>query len=422
VTRTIKEYVVLALALASGASAQTSGAGAPTFYEDVLPILQENCQACHQPNGRDMGGMLAPFSLLTYADVASRAQRVSRAVASGQMPPWHAASWQKGTFANERVLEEEEKQIIVAWAEGGTPAGDPTNAPPTPDFVLASAVADGWTLGEPDLILGFEEPYCLRDRDQDVYVDIPVHITAEMVPEDRWMASIEYRNGPAIHHIVSDVGGLVPGGEPRAWGPGDGNVFRAGPRDLLFNMHFNKEAGRGTAVCTNIQAGIRFKPEGEIITHVMTRDDLMISPIWIPAGAPNHSHVREYRFAEDVEILSFFPHMHLRGKAARYAITYPDGRYETLLDVPRYDFNWQHTYRFAEPVFAPAGSVLRFTLWWDNSANNPHNPDPSADVQWGLPTHSEMSQGYMTYQRLDGARYIVGEPIPPEVRQENQSH
>ena len=389
----------------------------PTFYEDVLPILQQNCQACHQANGMNMGGMVAPFPLLTYEDASQRATRIARAVASGRMPPWSAAPWHKGTFENERILEDEEKATIAAWAEGGTPAGDPAKAPPTPDFVLATAASNGWTLGEPDLILQFAEPYCMTDDERDTYINIPVQITADMLPADRWLSSIEYRNGPAVHHIISAVGGLVPGAEPRAYESGYGRVMRAGPRQVMFNMHFNKEPGPGTALCTNIQAGIRFKPEGEVITHVTDGEDLYIRPISIPAGAASHAESREYTFEDDVEILSFMPHMHLRGKAAQYEITYPDGRHETLLHVPKYDFNWQHTYRFARPVRAPAGSVLRFTLWWDNSAANPSNPDPTVDVHWGLPTHAEMSQGYMSFQYLDEVRYVVGEPIPAQLRQ-----
>lgn len=388
----------------------------PTFYEDVLPILQQNCQACHQPEGRNMGGMVAPFALLTYDDARRYAGSMARAVSSGYMPPWSAAPMHRGVFENERVLEEDEKATIVAWAEGGAPAGDARHAPPTPQFVLATAASNGWTLGEPDLILSFAEPYCMSDDERDTYINLPVEVTAEMVPEDRWISSVEYRNGPAVHHILGGVGGLVPGSEPRAYDEGYGRVFRAGPRSLMFNMHFNKEPGPGTALCTNIQAGIRFKPEGEVITHVTDGEDLYIRPILIPAGASSYSASREYTFEEDVEILSFLPHMHLRGKAAQYEITYPDGRHETLLHVPRYDFNWQHTYRFAKPVLAPAGSVLRFTLWWDNSANNPHNPDPTANVEWGLPTHEEMSQGYMSFQYLDEVRHVVGEPIPENLR------
>ena len=135
----------------------------------------------------------------------------------------------------------------------------------------------------------------------------------------------------------------------------------------------------------------------------------------IPAGAPSYSASREYTFEEDVELLRFMPHMHLRGKAALYEVTYPDGRHETLLHVPDYKFNWQHSYRFADPPLIPAGSVLRFTLWWDNSENNPANPDPSVDVRWGRPTHAEMSQGYMSFRTMSERRIVVGEEIPAGV-------
>jgi hypothetical protein len=422
---------LLAVLVAVPAAAQTTLAAAnaptaatPTFYADVLPILQQNCQACHQPEGKNMGGMVAPFPLLTYEDARRYAGSMARAVSTGRMPPWSAASMHKGTFENERILEESEKQMIVAWATEGAPAGNPADAPPTPAFVIAVAESDGWSLGEPDLILSFAEPYCMSDDERDTYINLPVQITADMLPEDRWISSVEYRNGPAVHHILGGVGGLVPGAEPRAYPEGYGRVFRAGPRSLVFNMHFNKQPGPGTALCTNIQAGIRFKPEGEVITQVTDGEDLYIRPIRIPAGAESYSASREYTFEEDVEILSFLPHMHLRGKAAQYEITYPDGRHETLLHVPNYDFNWQHTYRFARPVLAPAGSVLRFTLWWDNSENNPANPDPSAEVTWGLPTYQEMSQGYMSFQYLDEVHLVVGEPIPENLRQppENESN
>jgi mono/diheme cytochrome c family protein len=427
-------FALLAMVAAGPAAAQSQGitlaaanapaSDTPTFYADVLPILQQNCQACHQPEGKNMGGMVAPFPLLTYEDARRYAGSMARAVSSGRMPPWSAAAMHKGTFENERILEEEEKRTIVAWATDGAPAGDPSDAPPTPDFVLAVAASDGWSLGAPDLVLEFAEPYCMTDEEQDTYINLPVQITADMLPEDRWISSVEYRNGPAVHHILGGVGGLVPGAEPRAYPEGYGRVLRAGPRNLVFNMHFNKEPGPGTALCTNIQAGIRFKPEGEVITRVTDGEDLYIRPLRIPAGASSHSASREYTFEDDVEILSFLPHMHLRGKAAQYEITYPDGRHETLLHVPDYDFSWQHTYRFAKPVFAPAGSVLRFTLWWDNSANNPHNPDPTAEVTWGLPTYDEMSQGYMSFQYLEEAHFIVGEPIPENLRQapENESN
>jgi hypothetical protein len=267
-------------------------------------------------------------------------------------------------------------------------------------------------MGEPDLILEFAEPYCMDDDLRDIYVNIPVQITKEMLPEDEWIESVEYRNGPAVHHIISGVGGLVPGAEPHHYAEGYGRVMRAGPREVLFRMHFNKEPGPGTALCTNIQAGIRFKQDGEVIRHITSGDNLRIRDWRIPPGASSYSASMEYTFEEDVELLGFMPHMHLRGKAALYEATYPDGSHETLLHVPDYDFNWQHSYDYEEPKLVPEGTVLRFTLWWDNSADNPANPDPTETVVWGLPTHAEMSQGYMNFQPLQEVHYVVGEPIP----------
>jgi len=403
-----------AAAFASHESSATAP-GSPTFYADVLPILQQNCQICHQEGGANSGGMVAPWPLVTYEDAAPRARMIANAVSRGYMPPWSAAPMHKGTFENERILEDDEKETLIAWAEGGTPAGDPADAPPRPEFLNIAGETGGWMLGEPDLILSFPEPYCLDDDVEDVYVDIPVTITKEMLPEDRWMSSIEYRNGPAVHHIISSVGGLVPGRMPRAEEEGYGRVMRAGPREVMFNMHFNKQPGPGTALCTNIQAGIRFKPEGEVIRYVTGGDNLRIRGFKIPAGDPSYSASMEYTFQEDVELRSFMPHMHLRGKAALYEVTYPDGRHETLLHVPKYDFNWQHRYIFKDPPLIPKGSVLRFTLWWDNSANNPANPDPTVDVVWGGPTYMEMSQGYMNFRRLQEVHYVVGEPIPEEL-------
>jgi mono/diheme cytochrome c family protein len=409
------------------ATSQTGAAttGTPTFYADVLPILQQNCQSCHQPQGLNMGGMVAPFALVTYDDARRYSRRVANAVRTGYMPPWSAAAMHKGTFQNERVLEESEKQTIVAWAEAGAPAGNPADAPPAPAFLSKTVATGGWSMGEPDLILSFAEPFCMDDDANDIYINLPVQITEEMLPEDRWIESVEYRNGPAVHHIISAVSGLVPGAEPTYYPEGYGRVMQAGPREVMFNMHFNKQPGAGTALCTNIQAGIRFKPDGEVIRFVTGGDQLRIRNFKIPPGESSYSASTEYTFEEDVELMSFMPHMHLRGKAALYEITYPDGRHETLLHVPDYDFNWQHTYEFAQRPMIPKGSVLRFTLWWDNSEGNQFNPDPTAEIVWGLPTHAEMSQGYMNFRRLEERHLVVGEPIPDDLdsgRQDNEAN
>ena len=265
----------------------------PTFYADVLPILQQNCQTCHRTEGTNMGGQIAPWPLVTYEDARIRASRIASAVREGRMPPWSAAAWHKGTFENERVLEDEEKATIIAWAEEGTPAGNPADAPPAPEFLTSSLTGGSeWTLGEPDLILSFDEEYCLTDDIRDIYVDIPLRLTKEQLPEDRWIKSVEYRNGPAVHHIVGGVGGLVPGAEPRVYEDGYGRLLRAGPREINFNMHYNKTPGPGTAVCSNVKVGITFKEPGEVIKYVTGGDGLFIRPIVIPPGAPSYSASR----------------------------------------------------------------------------------------------------------------------------------
>ena len=217
----LSSLAITALALmgpaASGASAAqdarlavadqsaTATHEAPTFYADVLPILQQNCQTCHREAGTNMGGQIAPWPLVTYEDARPRAPRMASAVREGRMPPWSAADWHKGTFENERVLEDEEKATIIAWAEEGAPAGNPADAPPAPAFLTAAQnTGSEWTLGEPDLILSFDEEYCLDDDLRDIYVDIPLHLSEEQLPKDRWIKSVEYRMGWGPNENLTD--------------------------------------------------------------------------------------------------------------------------------------------------------------------------------------------------------------------------
>ena len=178
--------------------------------------------------------------------------------------------------------------------------------------------------------------------------------------------------------------------------PGYGTVLRTGTK-VVFNMHYHKEAGPGTAVLDQSSAAIVFYEPGEVIEHVVKGNDLGMYQFAIPPNDPNYSFSSSYTFAEDAKIMSMTPHMHLRGKAALYTLTRPDGSKETLLDVPHYDFNWQHTYQFKEPVEAPAGSRVDLTLWWDNSADNPSNPNPNREVRFGQPTTDEMGFGFMNF-------------------------
>jgi mono/diheme cytochrome c family protein len=388
----------------------------PSFYADIFPILQQNCQACHQPAGRNLGGMVAPMSLLTYEETRPWAPVIAAVVKAGRMPPWHAPHEFKGKFEDERYLEPEEIETLVAWAAAGAPEGTrPAGwTPPAPTY--ATADGDSWSIGEPDLIIGFAEPYLVGDDVYDSYVNINVEITAEQLPEDRWIQAVEFHpGGPHVHHIIaSPLGGTAPGMQPKLFREGYGQLLRAGT-NVTFQMHYHKEPGPGTAVEDLSKAAIRFYEPGEVIRHVVRNDALGIFDFVIPPGAADYSRTYERVFEEDSYILSLNPHMHLRGKAAKYEVFFPDGRSEVILHVPNYDFSWQHIYTFREPVLVPAGTKLVQTLWWDNSADNPHNPDPTVAVRWGQPTTDEMGFGFMQWTAAEPRNIVVGEEIPADV-------
>ncbi len=394
-----------------GSFSQTSAS--PTFYADVVPILQQNCQVCHMANGQNLGGMVAPVAFTSYETTKQWAPRIARAVRTGQMPPWDAAPEHKGDFSNERVLEDSEIATLLAWAQSGTLEGDRADAPPPEEFRMATS---GWSIGEPDLIVKLPEPYLVHDTIVDQYIDFDVEITAELLPEDRWIKAVEFRAGSsAVHHVIANpIGGIAPGVEARVFPDGYGTVLRKGT-SVTFNMHYHKEPGEGTAVWDQTEVAIVFYQPGEIIEHVVQGEDLGMFRFEIPANDPNYSFHSEYTFEKDVNILWMLPHMHLRGKSALYEITVPGGEKETLLSVPEYDFNWQHTYALTEPIFAPAGTKVDLTLWWDNSSGNPSNPNPDRAVRFGRPTTDEMGFGFLSYTEVAPRRFVAGEEIPEEL-------
>lgn len=389
---------------------------APTFYGDVLPVLQQNCVECHQERGLNAGGMVAPMALTSYETAREFAPMIAFQVSEGNMPPWDVHPQHQGDFRGERYLTPEEKETLVTWARNGTPEGNSADAPPPVEFPKAGG--DDWWIGEPDFTLFFDEPYFVEDSVSDQYVDIPVEVTEEMLPEHRWVKAREARpGGPHVHHIVGGVQGMAPGSMPTVYEDGYSTLFCKGPRTITFNMHYNKEAGPGTGVEDVSGGGVVFYEEGDVIRHVVSVDWLGIMDFVIPPGESNYSDTAEKVFEEDMLILGFNPHMHLRGKAAKYELTYPDGESEVLLYIPEYDFSWQQGYDLKEPVLAPEGSKLEMTLWWDNSADNPDNPDPTKTVTWGEPTTAEMGFGFVSLTPAEPRDIVVGEPIPEDVAQ-----
>jgi mono/diheme cytochrome c family protein len=389
-----RAFVVALAAVALAAGAASAEDSQPTFYKDVLPIVQENCQVCHRPGGANLGGMVAPMAFVTYEESRPWAKAMAKMVAERAMPPWHASPAQHGLFENERTLSDEQIATIVRWAESGAARGAPTDAPAVkewPDF-------EGWMIGEPDLVLTMPEKYFVEDDVEDIYVDFNQTITKEMLPNDRWIKAIEFRPGsPVVHHIIAfPLGGIAPGNGPTLYPDGVSRKLSPG-ENIRWQMHYHKEPGPGTGQWDQSQMALVFYPEGAEIKYQMQGNHLGRFDFAIPAGDPNYTIQADYTFKHDSQIVQLMPHMHVRGKSAKYEAFYPDGTSEVLLDVPRYDFNWQTAYQYEQFKKVPAGTKVVFTSSWDNSADNPYNPDPAKTIRWGEPTTDEMSFGYMSF-------------------------
>ncbi len=360
-----------------------------TFFKDVLPIVQENCQVCHRDAGADMGGMIAPMSLTTYNEVRPWAKAIAKQVAAKSMPPWHASPDFHGVFQNERTLTDEEIETIVAWTNAGAKRGNPNDAPEPMNWPTSK-----WQIGEPDLIVKLPEPYLVTDDVEDEYVDIPVTITKNMLPEPRWIKAAEIHNGSnVVHHVIArPLAGNAPGIGARVYPDGYGALLS--PGDVVtFQMHYHKEAGPGTAVYDQTEIGIKFHTDP--VHHPMTTTPIGNTAFQIPPGVANWPVGASRIFEEDTLLVSMMPHMHLRGKDARYTAYYPDGSQEELLYVPRYDFNWQTPYEYDEPKLLPKGTRVDVIMHFDNSADNPYNPDPTDAVVFDGPTTAEMMLGWI---------------------------
>ncbi|MCY3931720.1 MAG: hypothetical protein OXH70_08380 [Acidobacteria bacterium] len=367
----------------------------PTYYGDVQTVLEQKCQVCHRPNGANLGGMVAPMAFTSYQETRPWARSIARQVESGLMPPWHAAPRHHGVFENERSLTAEQRATLVAWARGGAPMGNAADAPPAKVWERS----DGWTIGEPDLVMDMGQDFFVEDDVRDQYVNFETVITEEMLPEPRWIKAVEFRpGGPVVHHIIArPFGGIAPGNDPTVHHDGFGTLVKPGTT-IRWNMHYHKEPGPGTGTWDRSSVALRFYPKDYEPDHVMQSKSMGKFDFEIPPGDSNYVARTTTKFERDALLLGYTPHMHLRGKSARYLAKYPDGTEEVLLDVPRYDFNWQTHYKYpAGGKKIPAGTEIELTMAWDNSADNPSNPDPTATVVYGGPTTAEMMFGFVSY-------------------------
>ena len=381
----------------------------PTFNRDVLPILQANCQNCHRPKPVNISGMVAPFALTSYDEARPWAKSIARAVESKTMPPWFATEEFHGVFRNERGLTADEIATITGWVKAGAPRGAEEDAPPPLVFEDSK-----WWLGEPDLIVNLPEPVWVGDDVVDWQPNIMIELTEEMLPKDRYLRAVECQpNSEGVHHIVlsalppggadgltaaaggKGIGGLAPGSEPSLALPGYGIKLEKGST-IRANMHYFKEPGPGTGFYNQASIGLYFYPEGEEVVETRT-DPLGTLDFEIPPGQESWEVGVARTFDRDFALMGFLPHMHLRGIAAEYEAHLPDGTVEKLLDVPRYDYNWQVDYEYPAPRTYPAGTRIEARMTFDNSANNPSNPDPNKAIGFGLETVNEMVFGFVRY-------------------------
>ena len=384
--------VLMALLIAPFTSATATGP--VTYSEQVAPIFFEHCAACHRP------GQVAPMSLLSYKEARPWAKSISRVVQTREMPPWSGESDHR-TWSNDISLSEEQIETIVRWVDQGAREGRKEDLPNIPTF------EETWALGEPDYIITLDEIAVPADGD-DLFLKQWVDLDFD---EAHWIRAMEFLPGDrrVAHHVQTTYN--TPAGEDRKIGgsnsaeagvlgiwtagmppfvfpEGMGRVLQPDTR-ILVDSHYHPY---GVATTDRSRIGLYFG-KGELKKEVETMV-VVNTGTRIPPGEANHTEHAFYTFDTDMQLIAFSPHMHLRGKSMRYDLTYPDGTVETLLNVPKYNFNWQWQYYPTEPIDVPAGSRLDVTAVWDNSADNPFNPDPSQEIIYRGDTFNEMFVGF----------------------------
>ena len=410
--------IVLGALISAAPQDPKSASPVPTYTRDVAPILFKNCTGCHRP------GEIGPMSLLTYDDVRPRAKDIRDKIDEGAMPPWHA-DMPHGTFLNERGLTDQEKSTIFRWVANGAPKGDPKDMPGTPEY------PKGWSIGTPDVVFEMQEDYKVPADDviQYEYFYIPTNFK-----EPKWVQAIEVRPGNrnVVHHVLvrykakpdiqrapvvklnpdissfpATVSGLrpalkddvpvrllatyAPGTNPQVFAPG--TALRLEPGGVLeLQMHYTS-AGQDETDRTKV--GMIFSKDPA--PREVRAGQFFNTTLKLPAGAANVSVDADLEFVQDGTVWGIFPHTHVRGKKWEYVLQLPDGSRKKILSVPRYDFNWQTYYMFKEPLQIPKGARILSTAWYDNSASNRSNPDPSVDVKWGDQTWEEMQYTGILY-------------------------
>ncbi len=445
---------------ASQADTTKSSSKQVTFTKDVAPIFFKNCAECHR------AGEAAPFSVMSYKDVRPWAKSIKEKVVKREMPPWHADPHVQ-EFKNDRRMTQAEVDTITAWVDGGSQEGDPKDLPARPDFAdgwnigkpdLVVTMPEEFTLDAsgPDEIQYFEadpgfkeDKYVMMAEARPGNRKIVHHLIAFIRPpregkpaakltpeeikkmrEEAQKNSVFYQDGTLtkvkMDAPVYDDGCALPGGGSGSrrdgggrdenqqsllvgfapgmpvakWGQGMVKKIPAGSK-ILFQMHYSKAAN--SVQKDRSMVGLVFA-KGPMDKMVMTRG-VSNNYFKIPAGAENHRVTACWTADQDITLINTMPHMHLRGKAMEIKVFFPDGKSETVLNVPNYDFGWQMVYYYKKPIAVPKGSKFVVTAIYDNSAKNKFNPNPNVDIRWGDPTYEDMMIGWLEYTvDLKGAK------------------
>ena len=370
-----------------------------TYHRDVARILQQNCVQCHREQG------IAPFPLDDLAEVKDRAKTIKRVISESTMPPWFAAPLKSGNpWANDCSLGARDRADLLAWlGSADRPLGDAHDAP------ARLAFADEWNIGKPDYIVQLPQPVAIKADGFMPYQFITAQTT---LTEDKWVQAYEIlpSDRSVVHHVIVNVhtkgagklrdreegiGGYwaayVPGNGSQTYPQGFARKLPAGST-VSFQIHYTPS---GKAVQERMRMGLVFAkepPRFAVETLAVPKRDLNIPP-----GEANHVETIERVVPFDIHAMAYVAHAHVRGKAFKFELVNADGSAETLLDIPRYDFNWQIRYDYAQPRTIPRGSKLRITAIYDNSPANKANPDPSKTVRWGQQTYEEMMIGYIEH-------------------------
>jgi len=397
------------LVAASGESVTYAAATEVSYSRDIAPVLAEQCASCHREGG------VAPFAMDSHTMVQGWSPMIREVLMTRRMPPGQIDG-HIGEFINDRLVDDQDVRNIIAWVEAGAPKDGESD-------LLAELTwpESKWAFGEPDLILDIPAT-TVPATGNGLFVN--VEVTFDM-PTDRWLRGSQIIAGErsVLHHTVNrldypeEVGksrGFLQGSHPdkasiTAYIPGDtpdlnpvntGGLVKAGSV-LALNMHYTPN-GRETVDAS--QLGIWFYPEDEVPEDRMTGRCACVFPnTWttIPPNDPAFEQTATITVTEDAHIYSFLAHMHFRGKYMRFYADYPDGTREELINVANYNYNWQLSYTYEEPKFVPGGTKITAVAAWDNSAQNPSNPNPDRAVDWGNESWDEMFFGAVQWKYVD---------------------